>query len=135
MNRRYLLVAALIIAAAAMYWFFTRDANAEDYPVGVPSTCEEPIYQETPGATVPAETPSPICTVTPEASPSVPDVPSAVPGSEGDEGAGPSSESIITLPATGWSDASSDTKGTILFGTAALLGLSGYLFRRKAERE
>ena len=30
-------------------------------PVIAPSTCEEPIYQETPGATIPAATPEPYC--------------------------------------------------------------------------
>jgi hypothetical protein len=34
-----------------------------DSPVTAPSTCEEPIYQLTPGATIPAVVPLPVCPV------------------------------------------------------------------------
>jgi hypothetical protein len=34
-----------------------------DQPVTAPATCEEPIYQLTPGATVPAVVPLPVCPV------------------------------------------------------------------------
>lgn len=88
-----------------------------DTPVIPPSTCEEPIYQLTPGATVPAGTPEPYCILTP--TPSGP-YPVAVESTA-------STGTVTTLPGTGTTDGGgSGDSAVMVLGLVVIVVILGW---------
>ena len=129
MSREVKVIAIAVIAIAVLAILFADRVHAEDAPVLVPSTCEEPIYQETPGATVPASPISPYCTPTAVPTNTLPSPVANTPIPTAEDG------TVTELPGTGTGHKSVQPLIAALLGIALVfIGGATYIRRTHPSR-